>query len=113
MVFDDLNIGAAVRRPNKPDAPLPTDPYVMLPRLTKLQFFHMVDGWKAKIAQDNCNIQRRGHSRRAVPQVTRKALAEFARRGIGCKCTLGALGYYGLVPSSYTCKILCYTNSAL
>ena len=47
MVFDNLNIGAAVRRPYKPDAPLPKDPYAMLPRLIKFQIFHMVEGWKA------------------------------------------------------------------
>lgn len=39
MLFDNFNIGGAVRHPKQPDAPLSNGPYAILPRPIKFHLF--------------------------------------------------------------------------
>jgi len=93
MVVHNLDIGGAVRRPDKADAPLPVDPHGVLPGPIPFQFFQVVAGREPQILDNNRSIQRRKHRPRALDQVTREAFAVLAFNGVGGEFAFGALDH--------------------
>jgi hypothetical protein len=66
MVIDNLDIGRAVWRADKADAPLAIDTHGMLPSPITFQAFQMVAGWKAQTLHSTRSILRCEHRSRAL-----------------------------------------------
>lgn len=74
MVVHNLHIFGTGGSPSEADAPLIVDAYRMLPGTIPLQSFQVVSGWRPKVIQLDCIINRSEPPFSTVDQIRRKSL---------------------------------------
>lgn len=80
MVVDNFHIFSSGSCPSEADAPLVVDAYGMLPGTIPLQSLQVVSGWRPKVVQLDCIINRSEPPFSTGDQIRRKSLRGLASR---------------------------------